>query len=63
LRHALQVDYVVVGGGSVKRIEKLPSGCRPGSNANAFTGGVRLWETDVNARRTAVHRPHSRRRA
>lgn len=51
LRDALQVEYVVLGGGNVKRLGTIPEGCRPGSNANAFVGGVRLWE-DPTRRRT-----------
>jgi polyphosphate glucokinase len=41
---ALQPDDVVLGGGNVKRLEKLPPGCRAGDNANAFIGGFRLWQ-------------------
>jgi polyphosphate glucokinase len=44
LRAALQPDYVVLGGGNVKKLEKLPENVRVGSNDNAFTGGFRLWE-------------------
>lgn len=44
LRDALQVEYVVVGGGNVRKLEKLPKGARRGKNANAFLGGFRLWE-------------------
>ncbi len=43
LRHALQADYVVLGGGNSKRIDPLPPACRLGDNANAFRGGFRLW--------------------
>jgi predicted NBD/HSP70 family sugar kinase len=43
LMHAFVVDYVVLGGGNAKRIEKLPPRTRRGANANAFTGGFRLW--------------------
>lgn len=43
LAHALQVDYVVLGGGNVKKLEELPEGVRKGANANAFLGGFRLW--------------------
>ena len=43
LRAAFQVDEVVLGGGNVKLLRLLPPGCRPGSNANAFDGGFRLW--------------------
>jgi polyphosphate glucokinase len=44
LREALQVEYVVLGGGNVTRLEKLPKGARRGKNDNAFLGGFRLWE-------------------
>ena len=44
LRAALQPDYMVLGGGNVKKLEKLPENVRVGSNDNAFTGGFRLWE-------------------
>jgi hypothetical protein len=44
LRHAFQVDEVVLGGGNVKQLKTLPPATRLGSNANAFTGGFRLWE-------------------
>jgi len=37
-------DDVVIGGGNVYNIDKLPPGCRAGDNANAFLGGFRLWE-------------------
>jgi polyphosphate glucokinase len=41
---ALEPDDVVLGGGNIKELEKLPPGCRAGDNANAFVGGFRLWE-------------------
>lgn len=41
---ALEPDDVVLGGGNVRLLKKLPKGCRAGENANAFTGGFRLWE-------------------
>jgi polyphosphate glucokinase len=40
---AFVVDYVVLGGGNAKRVEKLPPKARRGNNANAFAGGFRLW--------------------
>jgi hypothetical protein len=43
LRAALQVEYVVLGGGHVKFLKRLPPHCIQGSNANAITGGYRLW--------------------
>jgi predicted NBD/HSP70 family sugar kinase len=47
LQAALLPDYIVLGGGNVKRLEELPPGCRHGDNANAFLGGYRLWENVV----------------
>jgi polyphosphate glucokinase len=41
---ALEPDEVVLGGGTVKRLKRLPPGCREGDNANAFKGGFRMWE-------------------
>src|SRR6266404_300380 len=41
---ALEPDYVVLGGGNVKKLPELPHGCVAGDNANAFVGGFRLWE-------------------
>ena len=41
---ALEPDDVVLGGGNVNKLEKLPSGSRAGDNNNAFLGGFRLWE-------------------
>ena len=43
LRAALGPDDVVLGGGNAAKLERLPAGCRLGSNANAFRGGDRLW--------------------
>jgi len=42
---AFLVDDVVLGGGNVKKLSKLPKGCRAGSNTHAFLGGFRLWES------------------
>jgi polyphosphate glucokinase len=44
LRKAFLVDYVVLGGGNVKKLDELPPGSRQGDNHNAFIGGTRLWE-------------------
>ncbi len=46
LSTALEPDYVVLGGGNVKKIEKLPPRVRRGSNEKAFVGGIRLWQDD-----------------
>lgn len=45
LKTALGADYVVIGGGNAKVLKKLPPGARLGTNANAFRGGFRLWQT------------------
>jgi polyphosphate glucokinase len=44
LAAALGPDDIVLGGGNVSKIKKLPPGSRAGDNVNAFIGGVRLWE-------------------
>ena len=44
LKAALLADYVVLGGGNARLIEKLPPDSRLGDNANAFRGGFRLWK-------------------
>jgi polyphosphate glucokinase len=41
---ALEPDDVVLGGGNAKEVKQLPPNCRAGNNANAFSGGFRLWE-------------------
>jgi predicted NBD/HSP70 family sugar kinase len=50
LTAALHPDDVVLGGGNVKKLKKLPSGCRAGNNANAFLGGFRLWDKEQTPR-------------
>jgi len=51
LKKSLIADYVVLGGGSAKRLDRLPEGVELGHNRNAFLGGVRLWQTEPHARR------------
>ena len=46
LTDAFHPDDIVLGGGNAKRLKELPPGCRLGTNANAFVGGFRLWETN-----------------
>jgi len=41
---ALEPEDVVLGGGNVNNLTRLPPGCRAGDNANAFVGGFRLWQ-------------------
>jgi len=43
LKATLEADYVVLGGGNVKKLKKLPPGTRLGNNLNAFQGGFRMW--------------------
>jgi polyphosphate glucokinase len=40
----LELDDVVIGGGNVKKLKKIPAGCRAGDNNNAFVGGFRMWK-------------------
>jgi len=44
LKAAFVADYVMIGGGNVKKLKHLPAGARRGSNSHAFRGGVRLWQ-------------------
>jgi hypothetical protein len=46
LKKSFVADYVVLGGGNAKRFKTLPEGIVPGTNRNAYLGGVRLWELD-----------------
>jgi len=46
LKQSFIADYVVLGGGNAKCIDKLPKGVELGHNRNAFIGGVRLWQTE-----------------
>jgi len=62
---AIEPEDVVLGGGNVRHLKKLPLGCRAGDNANAFLGGFRLWEEkgapeDLSRAR---RRPHEREAA
>ncbi len=51
-KRALEPDYIVIGGGNAKKLkaEDLPEYCELGSNANAFTGGFRLWDDAAEER-------------
>lgn len=42
---AFRTDYLVIGGGGVAFLPKLPPGARRGSNDLAFVGGARLWNS------------------
>ena len=43
LKHALQVDYVMLGGGQARKLDDIPAGAELGDNALAIQGGIRLW--------------------
>jgi ROK family protein len=51
LKLSFIADYIVLGGGNAKQFATLPEGIEPGHNRNAYTGGVRMWETDPRTRR------------
>jgi polyphosphate glucokinase len=57
---ALEPEDVVLGGGNVKNLKKLPPGCRAGDNLNAFVGGFRVWEKTDRANRSKSKRTVSR---
>jgi hypothetical protein len=46
---ALEADCVVLGGGNMKKLKKLPPGTRLGNNQNAFLGGFRMWASSQTA--------------
>src|SRR6266481_3309411 len=50
LKRSFIADYVVLGGGNVRRFDKLPDDVGAGQNENAFLGGIRLWETKRHSR-------------
>ena len=51
LSAALEPTDLVLGGGNVKKLKKLPPGCRASDNANAFIGGFRMWANADGGRR------------
>src|SRR5438067_4307744 len=57
---ALEPEDVVLGGGNVKGLKRLPPGCRAGDNLNAFVGGFRVWEKTDRANRSKSNRTVSR---
>ncbi len=58
---SLQLDDVVLGGGNVKQLKRLPDGCRAGDNSYAFLGGFRLWQYSQLQRPSAIRRKARRR--
>jgi polyphosphate glucokinase len=59
---ALEPEDVVLGGGNIHKLKKLPPGCRAGDNANAFLGGFRLWQGTSGGTFWPA-RPHGRARS
>ncbi len=53
LTAALLPDYVVIGGGNLRKLKNLPPASRAGANANSFLGGFRLWQ-DAGERQHAL---------
>ena len=62
LKAALEADYVVLGGGNVKKLKQLPKGAREGTNRNAFIGGFRLWGAAFNPAEGVTTRTNSRKK-
>jgi len=52
LKKSFIADYVVLGGGSTKKLSELPEGAEQGHNRNAYLGGIRLWQNDQRTRRS-----------
>jgi len=52
---ALEPEDIVIGGGNVMHMNKLPRGCRAGNNADAFIGGFRIWDDQP------IHRPRKKK--
>jgi predicted NBD/HSP70 family sugar kinase len=50
LKKSFIADHVILGGGLVHRLSRLPKGIERGRNENAFLGGIRLWEIRRNSR-------------
>ena len=41
-----ELDEVVIGGGNINKLDRIPPGSRAGDNALAFKGGFLLWEDE-----------------
>jgi glucose-6-phosphate isomerase len=50
LKTAVAAEYVVMGGGNVRKFEELPDWIRRGSNQRAFDGGFRVWQAGGGTR-------------
>ena len=54
---ALEPEDVVIGGGNVIHMNKLPRGCRASNNAHAFIGAFRMWDDPPQT----IHRPRKKK--
>ena len=57
---ALELDDVVIGGGNVNKLDKLPPGWRAGDNSLAFRGGFLLWTKEGRRKTHACSKSSSR---
>jgi len=57
LSDALEPDYIVLGGGNVRKLKSLPPLAERGDNRNAIVGGVRLWEAEESWPLTPLSAP------
>jgi polyphosphate glucokinase len=55
LKKAFVADHVVIGGGNAKKLKRLPTGARRGSNRYAFLGGIRLWRDSPTRPKVQKH--------
>jgi polyphosphate glucokinase len=60
LSKALEVDYVVLGGGNARLLKKIPKGVRLGDNSNAIVGGRLIWQMDTPLATSPIYLPHRR---
>ncbi len=61
LRAALEVDYVVLGGGNARLLKRVPDGVHLVGNDNAIRGGIRLWQAPSENRRAGRARARQRK--
>jgi polyphosphate glucokinase len=54
---ALEPQDVVIGGGNVIHMNKLPRGCRASNKPDAFIGGFRMWDDPPQT----IHRPRKKK--
>jgi predicted NBD/HSP70 family sugar kinase len=59
LTEAIEPDEVVLGGGNVKKLKKLPPRCRLGNNLNAFVGAFRMWDVEPGKNIKSAGKPET----